>query len=209
MNSVGDSFTWPFQDSGWFGKTVLQGLIAIIPIVGWIALAGWMMLVIDNFRAGRRELPPAGFHLARGAGIFFVFVIYAIVFAIPGIILTALGGANNSGMAALANVINLVLRLFLTFLTPAIILFTYRGGFSGGFDLTGIWQTVTVNASNTFVAAIVMLAANIIGALGIILCFVGLLFTVPYAFAITAGAVAWYERVVAGPAPAPPSQAAG
>jgi len=40
VTSVADSFAWPFQDPGWFGKIVLQGLIAIIPIVGWIALAG-------------------------------------------------------------------------------------------------------------------------------------------------------------------------
>jgi predicted ATPase len=30
-----------------------------------------MMLTIDNHRAGGRELPPAGFHLRRGAGILF------------------------------------------------------------------------------------------------------------------------------------------
>jgi hypothetical protein len=210
MNSVGDSFAWPFQDPGWFGKMVLQGLIAIIPIVGWIALAGWMMLTIDNYRAGRRELAPAGFHLARGAGIFFVYLIYAIVFAIPGGIVTGLGGAAQSGgLASLGNLINLLLRLFLTFLAPAIILFTYRGGFSAGLDVGGIWQTVTANPTNTFLAALVILVGNIIGGLGAILCLVGLLFTVPYGLAVTAGAVTWYERVVTGPAPVPPSQPAG
>ena len=142
MNSVGDSFAWPFQDPGWFGKTVLQGLIAIIPIVGWIALTGWMMLTIDNYRAGRRELPPAGFHLSRGAGIFFVFLIYGIILAIPGGIFSSIGStANSAGLASLGSLISFVLRLFLIFLSPAIILFTYRGGFSAGFDLSGIWQT--------------------------------------------------------------------
>src|SRR5438034_91668 len=102
MNSVADSFGWPFQDSGWFGKMVLQGLIAIIPIVGWIALTGWMMVTIDYYLAGR-----------------------------------------------------------------------------------------------------------IIGGLGAILCCVGLLFTIPYSTAIYAGVVTWYERIIAGPAPAPPPSPAG
>src|SRR2546425_85309 len=68
MTSVGDSFAWPFQDPGWFGKMIIQGLIGIIPIVGWIAMVGWFLLILDNYRAGRRELPPAGFHLERGIG---------------------------------------------------------------------------------------------------------------------------------------------
>ena len=203
MSSLGDSFAWPFQAPGWFGKIVLQGLITIIPIVGWIALAGWMVLTIDNFRAGRRELAPAGFHLSRGAPLFFVYLIYSIVFAIPGGIFTGAGNAgNNIGLASVGNLIDVVLRLFLAFLSPAIILFTYRGGFSAGFDLGGIWQTATGNATNSVLAGLVILAAGIIGGLGAILCFVGLIFTIPYSLAITAGAVTWFEQVTAGPAPA-------
>jgi hypothetical protein len=208
MNSVGDSFGWPFRDPGWFGKMILQGLIGIIPIIGWIAAAGWMMLTIDNYRAGRRELPPAGFHLGRGAGIFFVYLIYSIVLAIPGGVITGLGGAGNSGaLASLGNLIDLVLRLFGLFLSPAIILFTYRGGFSAGFDLNGIWQTATSNTKNSILAGLVILVANIIGAFGAILCLVGLLFTIPYCLAITAGVVTWYEQVMAGPARVPPPEA--
>ncbi|HEY8736029.1 MAG TPA: hypothetical protein VIO62_03195, partial [Candidatus Dormibacteraeota bacterium] len=95
MNSVGDAFTFPFRDPGWVGKIAVQGLILIIPIVGWIATAGWLMLTYDNLRAGRQELPPAGFHLERGIGIFGVIVIYAIVINIPGSILDGIGGAMS------------------------------------------------------------------------------------------------------------------
>src|SRR5881397_4045053 len=91
MTSVGDSFAWPFQDPGWFGKMIIQGLIGIIPIVGWIAMVGWFLLILDNYRAGRRELPPAGFHLERGIGLFVVFLVYVIVFSLPGALLTGIG----------------------------------------------------------------------------------------------------------------------
>src|SRR2546428_5193107 len=118
MSSVGDSFAWPFQGPGWFGKMIVQGLIAVIPIVGWIAMVGWMMINIDNLRAGRRELAPAGFHLGRGAGLFFVFLIYGFVLAIPGIILGVAGGSTHSaGLSALGNLISFALRMFVVFLT--------------------------------------------------------------------------------------------
>src|ERR1700704_3530871 len=93
MNSVGDAFTYPFRDPGWVGKIVVQGLILIIPVVGWIATAGWLMLTYDNLRAGRPELAPAGFHLERGIGIFGVVFIYGIVINIPAWILDGMGSA--------------------------------------------------------------------------------------------------------------------
>jgi len=82
---------------------------------------------------------------------------------------------------------------------PVLILFVYWRGFAGGFDFAGIWRTATgPNTTNTLVAAAVMFAAGLIGALGWVLCCVGLLFTLPYQQAITAGAVTWYERVATG-----------
>src|SRR3977135_1197102 len=92
MNSPGDAFAFPFRSPGWVGTVLLQGLILIIPIIGQIALAGWLLICLDNIRAGRQELAPAGFHLGKGISLFGVVLIYAIVLAIPGIILAILGG---------------------------------------------------------------------------------------------------------------------
>jgi hypothetical protein len=209
VNSLTDSFAWPLQDPGWPGKILVQGLIAIIPIVGWIALAGWMVITIDNFRAGRKELAPAGFHLERGLAIFLVYVIYSIVFAIPGGILSGSGAAaDNNGLTGLGNLVGFVLHLLLYFLTPAIILFTYREGFNGGFNINGIWQMAMSNTSNSVLAALMMFVASLVGGVGVILCCVGLIFTVPYGIAVNAGVVTWYEKVMGSPSPAAPPPAA-
>jgi Protein of unknown function (DUF4013) len=204
VTSVGDSFGWPFQDPGWFGKMIVQGLIFIIPIVGWIALYGWLVMAIDNYRAGRRELPPAGFHLGRGVALFVVYLVWVIVFNIPGGIFSGAGsGGHNSAAAGFGSLLGFLLGLFLAFLVPAIYLNTYRAGFSGGFDISAIWRTATSNVSTTIVAALLIIVAGIISVAGVIVCCVGLLFTIPYGAAIIAGVVAWYERELAGPAPMP------
>jgi len=87
MDSAGDAFAFPFRSPNWLGTIVLQGLILIIPIIGQIALLGWLMVTVDNLRAGRQELAPAGFHLGRGIALFGVELIYGIaLFIIPGIL---------------------------------------------------------------------------------------------------------------------------
>ena len=56
--------------------------------------------------------------------------------------------------------------------------------------------------------AALIVVAHLIGGLGIILCFVGVLFTTVYAYAVTAGVVDWYRRVQTQPAQVGPSPAA-
>lgn len=183
---------------------ILQGLINIIPIIGQIALLGWLSITIDNYRAGRRELAPAGFHLGRGIALWVVIYVYVIVLFIPGGIINGIGTSSNSGgLEALGSLLYLAALALLLFLAPAIFLNTYRAGFSGGFDVGGIWRLATGNASTTIVAALIILVASIISGLGVIVCFVGLLFTVPYSYAIIAGVITWYEQALAGPAPMP------
>jgi uncharacterized protein DUF4013 len=196
MNSAGDSFSWPLQDPNWAGKLLVQGLINLIPIVGWIATFGWAMMLIDNYRAGRKELPPAGFHLARGIALFVVYLVWAIVFGLPGTVLQSAGTNNDSAaLSSLGGLVSFLLSLLLAFLAPAIIMYTYRGGFGGGFDIGNIWSTATANVTNSVIAGLLIWVASLIASFGLILCCVGIIFTAPYAVAIIAGVVTWYSGV--------------
>src|ERR1700687_2966760 len=95
MNSVGDAFGYPFRDPAMARQSPDHAVILTIPIGGWIAAAGWLMLTYENLRAGREELAPAGFHLERGIGLFGVIVIYSIVLGIPAWILEGIGAAAS------------------------------------------------------------------------------------------------------------------
>lgn len=212
MNSVGDAFGFPFRDPDWVGKIVVQALILIIPIVGLIATAGWMLMTFDNLRAGRQELAPAGFYLSRGAGLFGAWLIYAIVLSIPGDILNGIGrgiSANHvflgSPFSGLGSLLNLAAQILLDFLLPSIIVMTYHHGFSGGLDVQGVWRLATGNMNNSVIAGLMIFVAGIIAALGIVACCVGVFFTGAYAAAVMIGVTSWFERSQALPTGVAPS----
>jgi len=213
VNSVGDSFAWGFRDPGWAGKVLLQGLIALIPIVGWIAMTGWLMMAFENIRAGKNELPPAGFHLERGVAIFGVFLIYGVILQIPGWVIGLAGASashhSDSGLNVPSPLVGLgylwffLASLFLSYLVPSLIVHTYHHGFAGGMNVVGVWRLTRNNVSNSVAAGALIWVASIIGGLGVIVCFIGIIFTIPYQNVIQAGVAAWLERVNAEPAPAP------
>jgi hypothetical protein len=225
MNSVGDAFGWAFKDPSWVGKIVVQGLIAIIPIVGWIAAVGWLMMAFENVRAGRNELPPAGFHLARGIGLFGVYVIYAIVLNIPAWILDGIGAAttaatntalqnasgnynfnyySSSPLQGLGSAWSFFASLFLDFLTPSLIILTFHSGFGGGLDVARVWRLATSNFSNSLIAGLLIFVTGFITAAGLIACCIGVFFTAIYSISIQAGIAAWFERQQAASAAPPP-----
>lgn len=206
MNNAIDAFGFPFRDPGWLGKILIQGLILIIPIVGLIAAAGWMLMTFDNLRAGRQELAPAGFHLSRGIGLFGAWLIYAVVLAIPGAILNGIGsgmdangGYHGGPFVGFGSLLNFAAQLLLYFLLPSIIVMTYHHGFSGGLNVQGVWQLATSNLNNSIIAGLMMFLAGIVAALGIIACCIGVLFTGAYAAAVMTGVASWFERAQAAP----------
>jgi len=216
VSSVGDGFAWAFRDPAWPGKMLVQGLIAIIPIVGWIAMTGWLMMAFENARSGRNELPAAGFHLERGIAMFGVFLIYGIVLNVPSIILLTAGGIASahsqsifnagSPLSSLGYLLSTAASLFFRFLSPSLIVNTYLGGFSGGMDVMRVWRVAVANVGNSVIAGLVILVASFIGGIGFACC-IGFIFTIPYENVITAAAAAWFEKEQGALAPAPPPAA--
>jgi hypothetical protein len=212
VNSVGDAFGFPFRDPAWVGKIVVQGLILIIPIAGLIATAGWILMTFDNLRAGRQELAPAGFHFSRGIGLFGAWLIYAVVLAIPGGVVSGIGAGMNANQnftggpfTGLGSLLNFAAQLLLSFLLPSIIVMVYHHGFSGGMDVQGVWRLATTNLNNSIIAGLMMFVASIVAALGLIACCIGVFFTAAYASSVMVGIASWFERAQATPTGAAPT----
>lgn len=216
--TVGDAFGWAARDPEWISKLLLMGLIGLIPIVGALQQAGWLLTMLDNLRAGRSEVPPAGFRYAtRGVWLWLAAVIYnvALVAVLYGsliVVVVALvagappqsatdSGSNSSNPAVLllvplwlvwvgvVGVVALVLWIFV----PAIIEFTDRTGLGGAFNFPALFRAISVDPTHNLAAAGLAFVAYIIAGLGTYLCWIGVIFSLPYAITVLAGVLRWYE----------------
>ena len=214
--SVGDAFGWAAKDPEWIAKVLLMGLIGLIPIVGALQQSGWLLAMLDNLRAGRYEVPPAGFRYAtRGVWLWLAGVIYAAIFVLVFygmfvIFVIALAGlshnpsgenGNNASplvlvvfplfflWVALVGIVSLIVWLFV----PAIIELTDRGGLAGAFNIPAIFRAIRIDPQHNLAAAGLTFVAYIIAGLGTYLCWVGVIFTAPYALTVLAGILRWYE----------------
>ena len=224
--TIQDAFSWASRDPEWISKLLLMGLIGLIPIVGALQQLGWMLASLDNLRAGRNEVPPAGFRYAtRGVWLFLAALIYGfvIVFVIYGslaLLIVAIAGLSHTQPQSDSSSTNQVSLLFfplvfaylglvvlvslaLWIFVPLVIEFTDRKGLVGAFDIAGFFRAISASPKETLAAAGLTLVANFISGLGGYLCYVGLIFTVPYAFTVVAGVLRWYEaRAKPGALPA-------
>jgi hypothetical protein len=206
VNELSDSIAWPSRDPEWVSKVLLTGLILIIPIVGQLVLFGWMLAALDNLRAGRPVLPPAGFsYIGRGLNLFVVYIVYGIGLLVVfgalfgaglGIATNAQGGAGVLGvlLVLLAYAILLVALLGLSLLTPVIIVATERGGVAGGLNVARVAEMARADVEETLRTGLFALVASLIGSVGALACLVGQYFTTPYGYAVLAGVVHHYER---------------
>jgi uncharacterized protein DUF4013 len=230
--TVGDAFGWAARDPEWIGKLLLMGLIGLIPIVGALQQTGWLLAMLDNLRAGRNEVPAAGFRYAtRGVWLWLAAVIYnvALVVVLYGslfvVVLALVAGAppqsgtdsgSSSGNPAVlllvpffflwVGVIGIV-ALALWAFVPVIIEFTDRTGLAGAFNFPGLFRAIRLDPTHNLAAAGLAFVAYIIAGLGTYLCWIGVIFTLPYGITVLAGVLRWYEVSVKPEALPPPSAA--
>jgi len=210
MDRAAEAFAWPFRDPDWAGKILLMGLILVIPFVGAINGLGWMLAALDRLRAGEERLPPANFdHVGRGFRLFIVLLVYGLVVAliasvvyVPAVLILASQGHGsiNPALFTLGSGLLLVFFSFvslasmaLTFAEPAIVLAFDRGGIAGGLRVTEVLSRARRSLVNTLIAGLMLIAAGIVGELGLIVCFIGIFFTSAYALAMQAWIIHSFE----------------
>ncbi|MGZ3640579.1 MAG: DUF4013 domain-containing protein [Ktedonobacterales bacterium] len=190
---IGEAFGFVFRSRNWFGRLAVGALCLLffwLFFIPLFILLGYNVQTARNVSRGGRELPPwtdIGQNLSEG----FVLAVVLFIWNLPGSILSGGGSFQCVGssctyhpgaLAPLGGLYSLLLGL----LTPAIWSQFIEGGFGAAFDFRAIFRRATLQPGMTVTVWLMAIVAGIIGALGVILVGIGLLFTLPYAFAVTA-----------------------
>lgn len=193
MVRLSEIFHWMSEDERWRYKFLFQALILLVPLIGFIALLGWMAITSENLRAGRQDVAPVGFHLRRGIRLFVLGVVYWIGLGVPLMALRSLPPAwavalHVDAVAAAYN--DAALLLYVVLLVPVFVA-ADRGGFLAGINLVRIVLTMAQRPLRTLLATVVVLVAIVIAILGFAV-IVAAPFTITYAGCVVATIAAWW-----------------
>jgi hypothetical protein len=205
----GKAFTFMFEDGDWLRKLGIGtavGLVGIlfmpllIGIIPLIMLLGYTVDVVRNVMNGvERPMPEwtdwGGF-LARGFKVFaacFIWALPALLLLIPltvGSVLTDQGqGGEAIGLTIIAcgSCLLFLWGLFVTLLTPAIyVRIAATDQFSSAFEVGKMWAFTRDNLGNIIVALLLAvivagIIASVVAMVGLLVLFVGVFITMPFA----------------------------
>jgi hypothetical protein len=205
MNDLGKAFSFPFKDPNWVAKFLLGALFMVLSIflVGIFIIAGYFVQVIQ--RVMRREANPlpewedVGVKLVLGfkfCVVYLVYILPIILFMIPFFVLMIFGiiSGNGEAIGLLASMYMILLvvimipySLVLTILHPIIAYrFAARERISDALDVGAVVRSFKRNWQNTLIVALVAVGIQSFAAIGVAFFIIGILFTILYAYLVTA-----------------------
>lgn len=192
---LGLAFSFPFQDKEWVKKVVIAAVLLFIPVIGWIAVFGWGLETTRRvIRASEQTLPDwnefADYIILgiKGSVIFLVYSIPIMIITVPVSIL----GWFESDLGGVIAILLLCTTCF-SFLYSLVLGVALPAGFGILADSDNLADALNPSKMFEILRAapgayvIVLLGAFIasfVSIIGVIACFIGVLFTAVYAIAI-------------------------
>jgi len=189
----GRAFTYAFDDKEWVTKLLIGGILSLIPIVNLVVL-GYTLRTLKNVADGV-EPPLPGWddfadYFVKGLISCLGIVVWAIpILAVTGVV-AALGimagglepGYGYEGPVNLCflglNCLSVVYGLFLGVVLPAALTgYAITDEFGAFFRFGEIFRFIKSNLGNYVMAILLALMAQFVAGFGVILCFIGVVFT--------------------------------
>ncbi len=211
---IGRAIQYWLSDPDWIKKVLIGGLIAIIPIVGWLIVGGYYIRVIQRVSSGTDTPLPEwgdwGGDLVRGLKFVGVVLIWMIpVFALSFCV-AALGfvdDAAGSAAGLLLNCLVFIYSIAFYFVYPVLIgRFAVNEDFSQAFQISDIIQDVQKIPSQLLIFVIMWFVIGFVASFGLILCIIGVVFTGFIGYLISGHLVAQISNMLGYTSPPPPPQ---
>lgn len=204
---IGRSFTYMFEDESWIMKIVIGGILLFIPIVNFIAL-GYMLEALKRAADGvdipLPEWDDFGGMFIKGVMVFVI----GLVYSIPAIVISCctsglvplIGDSETVAtlvtlLSLCGNCVVLVWAIVVAVVWPAaLIRYAVTGEFMSAFQFGELFSFIGANIANYIVAIILYMVATFIAGFGVIACFVGVLFTLFWAYLVMANLLGQVQR---------------
>lgn len=208
---IGSAFTFMFDDEEWVKKIAIGGAIAlvaamlssiVIGIVLTLPLYGYMVQVLKNVRDRQTHPLPEWSDweglFKSGLSVIAIYIVYNIPVIIilcgGGIVLSVGSGAgsevNSNAIGALFYCLLCLLMLILTicnlFVPAAIIRYAQFDTIGAAFQFREIFSFIKENIGDYIIVFLLIWVASLIANFGLILCFVGVFFTMFWSILVTA-----------------------
>jgi hypothetical protein len=194
---IGLAFSYPFQDEEWITKLLLVGVILLVPVLGLIVVLGWSVAITRNVIKGEAQ-PLAGLSdfagiLTLGFKAFILTLIYAlpiIIVSIPfGFIASMFDSPDTESWVAFASIcfscFSILYGIVLAFFYPAALGELAANDQLGAALNPSRIVSLVRKAPNAYVLTfLATIGVGFLASLGMLLCFVGILFTSAYAYAV-------------------------
>ena len=197
MMDFGLAFSFPFQDPDWVKKLAIAAVIGVIPLIGQIAVLGWTIMLAKRVIAGEEHPMPdweeAGEIFTAGLKAFVIGFVYALpvlVIMFPASLVSLFDNSGDS--ISILEVAMICLSCFMSLygLLISLVWPAAAGELAANDDLGAalnpgrILRLVQAAPGAYIIVFLGVIAAGIVASFGIVLCFVGVLFTAAYAYAI-------------------------
>jgi len=197
---IGKSFTYVFDDERWITKVLIGGLfiLASSVLVGIPFLVGYMIQTLRNVMKGAEKPLPEWENLGEmfkeGLILSLIYIVWLIPIWIVSCIISIVSAAAGSGSGAQEMVsilsictscISVIWGLALTLVSPAIFIrFAQKPEFKSGFEFSAIWEFTRDNIGNIIIAVLLTWVASLVSVVGVILCVIGVIFTMFWAYMV-------------------------
>jgi hypothetical protein len=197
----GKAFSYAFEDQDWIKKVGIAALIMLIPILGQIIIGGWALEITR--RVIRRDPEPLpdwsefGDYLVKGLQVFVIgfayslpIILISICTQVPTAFLADQGGDAENLIIVLSictSCISMIYGIFLGFVLPAALgNFAAHEQLGAGFRFGEVFGLVRAAPMAYLLVLVGSFVAGLVAMLGLIACFIGVFFTVPFSYAINA-----------------------
>jgi len=200
---VGRAFSYVFQDPRWLTKGLIALVMLIIPVIGWLILFGYILRIVRQVATDSDTPLPEWDDFGRDLALGFKGAVAWFVWSLPATFVSACsqalsfvssGNEPQNGAAASFAVLavclgclSFILSLATTFVMPlplSRLAITDRLG--EAFAVAAIFSEIGRVATTLLIVLVLSIVLGILALFGVLLCLVGVLATLLYAYFVQA-----------------------